>query len=139
VEILDLAVLQASVSRRIGDKSYLKYFFVMPAHLIEARGWTRGQEFDFRLVGKTSVLLQPTTKVKERGSLSFEEFAAKIEPVLQEAPEGMPYGKIRELTGLPQSKPSAYWVKRMEEERGLIRIYDSKTSRFTWKLDAKKG
>jgi hypothetical protein len=75
--------------------------------------------------------------VKERGSLSFEEFAAKIEPVLRE--EGMPYGKIRELTGLPQSKPSAYWVKRMEDERGLIRTYDSKTSRLIWKLGAKKG
>jgi hypothetical protein len=74
--------------------------------------------------------------VKERGSLSFEEFAAKIELVLQGAPEGMPYGKIRELTGLPQSKPSAYWVKRMEDERGLIRTYDSKTSRFIWRLYA---
>jgi hypothetical protein len=139
VEILDLAVLQASISRRIGDKSYLKYIFVIPANLIEARGWTRGQEFDFRLVGKTGVLLQPTTKVKERGSLSFEEFAAKIETVLQEAPEGMPYGKIRELAGLHQSKPSAYWVKRMEQERGLIRMYDSQTSRCIWKLGTGKG
>jgi len=134
-----MATLQSNISRRVGDKSYLKYFIIIPLDLVEARGWAKGQEIDFRIVGKTGVLLQPATKVKVDGHPKFEEFAEKVEKVLQDTPEGMPWGRIRELTDLPQLKPSAFWVKRMAEEKGLIRVYDSKTSRFIWRLSPKKG
>lgn len=91
------------------------------------------------MIGKTGILIQPATKQKPECSLRFEQFAEMVEKALQATPEGLSWAKIRELTGLPRSKPSAYWVKRMEEERGLARVFDSTTSRFIWKLTLKKG
>ncbi len=135
-----MATLQTSVSRRIGEKSYLKYFLVIPSHIVISRGWAKGNEMEFRPVGKSGLLLHPSSSVSMPNEhTKFEEFAEKIEKVLQEIPEGMPWARIRELTGLPQTKPSAFRVKRLQDERGLVRIFDAKTSRFIWKLNSKKG
>jgi hypothetical protein len=133
-----LATLQTSISRRIGEKSYLKHFLVIPSHIVVSRGWTKGTEIDFRPVGRSGLLLQPGS-AKSNEQPKFEDFAEKIEKVLRDIPEGIPWAKVRELTGLPQSKPNAFWVKRMQEERGLVRLLDPKTSRFIWKMSTKKG
>jgi hypothetical protein len=137
--ILAMATLQASISRRIGDRVYLKYFIVIPSHLVESRGWKKGEEISINPVGKTSLGLRPSPQAQEDRPPTFDEFAQKVENVLTKTPEGMPWTRIRETTGLPQSKPSALWVKRMQEERGLVRLFNPKTSRFIWKLDSKKG
>jgi hypothetical protein len=134
-----LTTLQTSISRRIGEKSYLKHFLVIPSHIVVSRGWTKGTEIDFRSVGKSGLLLQPASVSRSNAHPEFEDFAAKIEKVLQDIPEGIPWAKVRELTGLPQTKPNAFWVKRMQDERGLVRLYNAKTSRFIWKLSTKKG
>jgi len=133
-----MATLQARISRRIGQKEYVKYLVVIPPDLVASRGWSKGQEISLQPVGKDRLRLQPAPPRQIDRHMTFDDFGEKVERVLASAPEGQTWTELRERAGLPMKKPQAIWVKRMEDERGLTRTVDPKSSRIVWKIALKK-
>lgn len=48
--------LQAHVSRKIENKTYVKHVIVIPPEIIKKLGWESGKEIDYRINRKKLVL-----------------------------------------------------------------------------------
>jgi antitoxin component of MazEF toxin-antitoxin module len=129
-----MATLQTRISRRLGEKTYLKSSLTIPRNFVEELGWKDDQELEFQRVDENGLMLTPTQPKLKASSPTFESFAEAVERALAEAPQGLTWSQIRETTGLPCKKPNPLWVHRLENERGLKRFRDSKTSQIIWKL-----
>jgi hypothetical protein len=60
---------------------------------------------------------QPHKKLQ----MSYDDFKSKIARVLQEKVKPLTWTEIRTIASLPQAFPNNQWVRRMEEDIGLIR------------------
>ena len=52
---------------------------------------------------------------------SYSDFSSKIAKVLRDAGKPLTWTEIRTTAALPQAFPNNQWVRRMEEDIGLIR------------------
>jgi len=80
-----------------------------------------------------------TKKVKERQAgksvtPGYERFKAQIRRILRKAKQPMAWAEIKEAGGFPQKVPNNKWVKRMEENIGLIRG-KTREGKTVWKLE----
>lgn len=57
--------------------------------------------------------------------MSYDEFKAKIVAVLKEAKGPLTWTEIRTTAALPQAFPNNQWVRRMEDDIGLVRRRES--------------
>lgn len=48
--------LQGHVSRKVGDKEYVKHVLVIPSDIIKRVGWTTGKEVNIDVKGRRLVL-----------------------------------------------------------------------------------
>jgi len=119
-----LVTLSTRVTRRIGEKVYVKSTITIPHNFVEDLGRT----------GDNKLILTPAQPILKANSFTFESFAEAVEKALAKAPAGLPWSKIREILNLPYRSPNPLWVHRLENERGLKRARDSKTSKIIWKL-----
>ncbi len=64
--------------------------------------------------------------------MSYEEFRSRVEETLRAAGEPLEWKEIRKRAALPQKFPNNRWVRRLEQDLGLIR---EKTTRgIRWRL-----
>ena len=64
-------------------------------------------------------------------------FREAVKKVLSDAEEPLSWSEIREMAGLRWLRPSCFWVKRLEDEIGLIRR--RKNGEKLWSLRAAPG
>lgn len=57
--------------------------------------------------------------------MSYEGFKSKIVATLREASRPMTWTEVRTIAALPQAFPNNQWVRRMEEDVGLVRRRES--------------
>lgn len=126
--------LQTKASRRIGKKAYLKSLVTIPRNLVNDLGWSDNQELDLRQVSENKLMLRPAQPRLKINNSTFESFARAIVKVLVDSPEGLTWSQIREVSNLPNKRPCPLWVHRMENERGLLRFRDNKSSQIIWKM-----
>ena len=129
-----MVTLSTRVTRRIGEKVYVKSTITIPHNLVEDLGWGDRQELELQRTGDNKLILTPAQPKLKANSFTFESFAEAVEKALAKAPAGLPWSKIREILNLPYRSPNPLWVHRLENERGLKRARDSKTSQIIWKL-----
>lgn len=65
--------------------------------------------------------------------MKYTEFRDQIQAELCLHPAGFTWVELRERLGLPYEHPCPTWVRRLEEEIGLVRIKASRQA-YTWKL-----
>lgn len=74
-----------------------------------------------------------TYRPKDVKKMTYEEFRQIIKEELEKAPEGLTWTQIRERRPeLYQKWPANQWVRRLEEDIGLIR--ERVKGRPIWKL-----
>ena len=66
--------------------------------------------------------------------MSYEEFRDRIERVLKEYPEGTTWTQVREEAKLEQKWPNNKWVRRMDEDMGLVR--EKVKGKTIWRLSS---
>ena len=64
----------------------------------------------------------------------YPVFREAVKKVLSDAEEPLSWSEIREMAGLRWLRPSCFWVKRLEDEIGLIRR--KKDGNNVWSLGA---
>lgn len=124
------------VSRRIGEKQYFKSELAIPRSLMQQAQWSDSQEAKIELVDKNKILVTPIAPVVKSTKPSYESFSEEVVRILNQYPEGCEWSRIRDLSGRLPERPCALWAHRMEEEHGLMRIRNGKTSRVLWKLSS---
>ena len=67
----------------------------------------------------------------------YPVFREAVKKVLSDAEEPLGWSEIREMAGLRWLRPSCFWVKRLEDEIGLIRR--RKNGEKLWSLGAAPG
>jgi len=68
-----------------------------------------------------------------RDLLGYQHFVNAIAETLREANRPMTWTEIREEAGLQQKFPNNRWVRKMEEDIGLIRE-KTKAGKTMWRL-----
>jgi len=53
--------------------------------------------------------------------MTYTAFKTVIRSKLQREPDGVPWSAIRDSLNLPYDRPCPEWVKRLEQDIGLIR------------------
>lgn len=48
--------LQAHVSRKVNDKTYVKHVIVIPTDTIEKLGWNDGKNINYKILGNRLIL-----------------------------------------------------------------------------------
>jgi hypothetical protein len=62
---------------------------------------------------------------RKRDPMTYETFRDTIRSTLRDAGRAMTWTEVRTVAGLPQMFPNNQWVRRMEQDIGLLRIRDS--------------
>ncbi|KXB01929.1 hypothetical protein AKJ45_00920 [candidate division MSBL1 archaeon SCGC-AAA261F19] len=128
--------LQRQLSRERGGEEYHKWVIVLPPSQMEELEWEEGLELK-SIVNDNSLTIRPMTeeekKEKSEEKMSYEEFKETVKEVLEKAEEAMVWTKVREEGDLEQKVPSNVWVRRLEEDIGLIR--EKKGNRTVWRLE----
>lgn len=57
--------------------------------------------------------------------LTYEQFRDTIARTIRDAGREMTWTEIRTTAGLPQMFPNNQWVRRMEQDIGLLRVKDA--------------
>lgn len=74
---------------------------------------------------------------KQRGIVprprDYEKFKEPIERVLRQAKKPLSWTEIKEKAGFEQKVPNNKWVRRMEDDIGLIRE-KAKEGKTVWRL-----
>ena len=65
--------------------------------------------------------------------MRYVEFRDRIRKELRENPVGLTWAELRQRLDLPYRQPCPTWVRRMEEESGLVRAKGSGRA-FVWKV-----
>ena len=130
-----MATVQTRTSRKVGDKTYVKYELTIPREYVQWLGWVENQNVDFRRYGANKLLLVPTAPRIRQPKLTFEVFAAAVTKALRETLVGLTWTEIRRRTGLSQLTPNPTWVYRLERECGLRRLRRGKNLQTVWTLD----
>jgi hypothetical protein len=65
--------------------------------------------------------------------MRYVEFREAIQKELIENPEGFTWAELKERLRLPYEEPCPTWVKRMEQEIGLVRARGAKRA-YLWKI-----
>ena len=133
-----MVLLQTRVSRRRGEKTYLKSIVTIPRNFVKDLQWTNDQELSLQRIGENKLVLAPAQPKPRINRPTYESFAEAVERVLTEEQAGLTWSKIREASGLPHKRPSPLWVHRLENEHGLKRDKDSKSSQIIWKMPKKE-
>jgi hypothetical protein len=124
--------VQKCVSRRLGEKEYVKYQIVISNNIIQELGWNPSEHLEARVSPKGLLLYKVESKhlIKEN---SYEEFKKAVTKALGALPEGCIWAELRRKADLRQLTPSPIWVKRLEEEKCLERIRNPVTSQVIWR------
>jgi hypothetical protein len=133
-----MVLLQTRISRRRGEKTYLKSIATIPRNFVKDLSWTDDQELSLQRIGANKLILAPVQPKVKTNNHTYESFAEAVERVLTEVQGGLTWSKIREASGLPHKRPSALWVHRLENERGLEREKDTKSSQIVWRMPKKQ-
>jgi len=131
-----MASLQTRISRRAGDKTYVKSELVIPQEYVNQLGWTQNQNVEFKPYGTGKLLLIPTAQKTKPPKPTFETFAAAVTKALRETIGGLTWFEIRRKAGLKQSTPNPIWVYRLERECGVRRVRNGKNLQTIWRLDS---
>jgi len=130
--------LQKQLSRKVDGKEYAKWVVVIPPSTIDELKWADGQWLKEKIQGDSLIIkplnkneFEKMNKLKEK--MSFEIFSNTVKSVLIKHPEGLGWSQIREKTELIQKVPNNKWVRKLENEIGLIRFRDKKGN-VIWKL-----
>lgn len=57
--------------------------------------------------------------------MSYDDFKGKIVATLRETNRPMTWTEVRTIAALPQAFPNNQWVRRMEDDAGLVRRRES--------------
>jgi len=129
-----MASLQTRISRRVGDKTYVKHELVIPQEYVGQLGWSQNQNVEFKPYGENKLLLIPTTPKARPSKPTFETFAAAVTKALKETLGGLTWYDLRQRAGLNQRTPNPTWVYRLEKEHGLRRVRNGRNLQIVWKL-----
>jgi len=72
-----------------------------------------------------------------RTATTYEHFRDRVQTVLRASPRGRTWTEIRTEARLPQKLPNNKWVRRLEDEIGLVRRRDQKV--ILWSLAGSEG
>lgn len=131
-----MASLQTRISRRIGDKTYVKSELVIPQEYVHQLGWSQNQSVELKPYGTGKLLLIPTPQKTTAPKPTFETFAAAVTKALRETLGGLTWSEIRRKAGLEQRTPNPIWVYRLEKECGVRRVRNGKNLQTVWKLES---
>jgi antitoxin component of MazEF toxin-antitoxin module len=131
-----MALLQTRITRRNGDKEYVKHELVIPQEYVHQLGWSQNQNVEFKPYGENKLLLIPTTAKVRTPKPTFETFAAAVTKTLKETLGGLTWFEIRRKAGLEQRTPNPTWVYRLEKECGVRRIRNGKNLQTVWRIDS---
>jgi hypothetical protein len=67
----------------------------------------------------------PYWNTARKGTMTYDDFSAKIIEVLKSARNSLTWTEIRTAAQLPQKFPNNQWVHRMERDAGLHRQRDA--------------
>jgi hypothetical protein len=137
VEVSLMASLQTRITRRNGDKTYVKHELAIPQEYVQKLGWSQNQNVEFKPYGENKLLLIPTTPKAVTPKPTFETFAAAVTKALRETLSGLTWFEIRRKAGLEQLTPNPTWVYRLEKECGVRRIRNGKNLQTVWRLDSR--
>lgn len=128
--------LQKTFAYQYGDKARYKYLITIPEEIIEQVGWDAGSEL--RAEAKNNKIIlefiskpQKKTKKESEPKMTYDEFKEKIKDTISEG-GSLTWSEIREKTKLPQIVPNNKWVKKLENDIGLLRVRDPKG--IVWKI-----
>lgn len=130
-----MASLQTRISRRVGDKTYVKSELVIPQEYVNQLGWSQNQNVEFKPYGTGKLLLIPTAEKTTPPKPTFENFAAAVTKALRENLEGLTWFDIRRKAGLEQRTPNPIWVYRLEKECRVRRVRNGRNLQTIWRLD----
>lgn len=121
--------LQRQVSRKAGDRTYYKFILTVPEDLVRSAGWVVGDRINGKTHGSEIILTHersPTHlgKMIERQT-QYEQFKERICRALRSSKEGLTWTELRAAASLSQRVPNNVWVRRLEEDSGLVRAKSS--------------
>lgn len=68
-----------------------------------------------------------------KSKMTYEEFRERISNVLKPEPKGLSWTTIRQRADLYQKFPNNQWVRRLEEDIGLIR--ERIKGKLLWRIE----
>lgn len=133
MEVLGMK-LQRIETKCLG-KTYAKYQIVIPTDIVKQAGWLPKDSIRFALDrnGRVIMYVDNATCTSSK-RMSYDEMCTEVTRVLVSVPEGLAWSEIRKTAPCLPIKPSAFWVRRMEGDIGLVRETEAKTYRKIWKL-----
>ena len=73
---------------------------------------------------------KPVQKTRQKG---YEGFKTSIQKILRRSKNPLTWAEIKERGGFEQKVPNNKWVKRMEDDIGLVRE-KTKDGKTVWRL-----
>jgi antitoxin component of MazEF toxin-antitoxin module len=119
--------LQRQRAYKLDDDHWqYKYVITVPETLIDELGWKAGNELQ-ATIKEGSVVVSfvsdvPRKRRRTVTKMSYADFRDKIKGVLQYNDKGMTWTQIRTHLKLDQIVPNNKWVRRMEDDIGLMRV-----------------
>lgn len=106
--------LQKQLSKKIGNKEYVKWVITIPPENIEKLGWKEGQNLK-------SIIKPDGLFIAESNEIPYYKFKSLVQELIKENKFGLTWQEIRDKLKLPQTVPNNKWVIQLERDIGLKR------------------